>query len=53
MGIHAGNIAVGNSQKYLPMIVKQVATASTPAGRLLFLHALREVCEINPPPFLC
>ncbi|KAJ9101119.1 hypothetical protein QFC21_003337 [Naganishia friedmannii] len=38
----AGNIAVGNTEKYLPLIVKQVATASTPAGRLLFLHALRE-----------
>ncbi|KAJ9110694.1 hypothetical protein QFC19_001523 [Naganishia cerealis] len=38
----AGNIAVGNMQTYLPAIVKQVATASTPAGRLLFLHALRE-----------
>lgn len=40
---HAGNIAVGNTKKYLPLIVKQVASASTPAGRLLFLHALREV----------
>lgn len=41
----AGNIAVGNLQHFLPVIVKMVETDSQ--KRLLSLHALKEVslCE--------
>ncbi|KAG7530369.1 hypothetical protein FFLO_05085 [Filobasidium floriforme] len=38
----AGNIAVGNTAAFLPVIVKGVAEAETPAARLLYLHALKE-----------
>jgi hypothetical protein len=38
-----GNIAVGNTSAFLPVVVQGVAQAKTPAGRLLYLHALKEV----------
>lgn len=38
----AGNIAVGNTATFLPVIVKGVAQAKVPATRLLYLHALKE-----------
>lgn len=38
----AGNIAVGNTTSFLPVIVKGVADSTTPADRLLYLHALKE-----------
>jgi len=41
--ILSGNIAVGNTTAFLPVIVQGVAEAQTPAARLLYLHALKEV----------
>ena|ERR1700733_2705436 len=38
---HLGNIAIGNLQLFLPVIVKMVE--SDPKKRLLSLHALKEV----------
>ena len=37
----AGNIAIGNLHRFLPVIVKSVE--SDPKKRLLYLHALKEV----------
>jgi hypothetical protein len=43
-----GNIAVGNTAAFLPVIVKGVAEAETPAARLLYLHALKEASRDAP-----
>jgi cullin-associated NEDD8-dissociated protein 1 len=37
----AGNIAIGNLHRFLPVIVKSVE--NDPKKRLLYLHALKEV----------
>lgn len=39
----AGNLAVGGSQKLLPVLIKQSEAAQTGEKRMLMLHALKEV----------
>ena len=48
----AGNMAVGSSKTFLPLIVRHIDTATKEADRILLLHALKEVVLHSSPAHL-